>query len=671
MGAFSAAPNTKPPKELLPDTEKARKELKLLWISCGDADGLMGFSKRTHEYLEAEKVPHLFYVEKGGHDFKVWKNDLYWLSQLLFQPEPRVEGLPLPESMAGGSLEELVTRAWHSGKTLPVEIAKQYPPRRIQCIRNDTGYNVLIDIAHQCSFLYMWNVPPVLHQLGYRSVSSQASLDTVLDSAGQSRIRIPFDPANSIYPFGWYPNFKYNVVITQQGDPNAPEYTDAECQALIDFVSQGGGLYILGVPTGRGAAEKWSLNKLAERLGGRLTSQRTQYRSNQYAVLSVSDDWEVSDRDSEGRAIRARREFGKGRVVLSGSLEELRIERPRGQNPDAAQRTNYEEKNNALRQTMSWLCEEQTPVGGEPRLPQTMYGGGAIYPELEGGTEGMIIYYAPNLNKKLIDCVEVEFPKVTRQILEWLPSDPTDEPMYLILSAGGGGGWAVNAFRPKENGIISMDEMGLISIYAHELTHTLGGPSNAQGVKAGESPFDNQGEAHAGWYQGKIDALYQESLREASVKNCQNFFRSDKFRQLDIKRYKYDTAYEEEMGKGADWSKIWYIWQRLDDLYGPTWYPRWKHTQYTRWADEPRRRLTFEESIEDMSIAVGEDLFPFFIELNTSLDRKEMGKVRFAGEELSLPPADIPVIAPGKVRLEPIGDYRLPLGVTTGTLAEE
>lgn len=98
VGGFSSAPNTKEPQKLVPDPEKARKELKLLWMSCGDEDGLISFSKRTHEYLEKEKVPHLFYVEKGRHDFKVWKNDLYWLSQLLFQSAPKVEGLPLPES---------------------------------------------------------------------------------------------------------------------------------------------------------------------------------------------------------------------------------------------------------------------------------------------------------------------------------------------------------------------------------------------------------------------------------------------------------------------------------------------------------------------------------------------------------------------------------------------
>ena len=85
VGAFSAAPNTKEPQLLLPDPSKA-KELKLLWISCGDQDRLMPFSKRTSDYLTDNKIPHIFYVEPGGHDFKVWKNDLYLFSQLLFKP---------------------------------------------------------------------------------------------------------------------------------------------------------------------------------------------------------------------------------------------------------------------------------------------------------------------------------------------------------------------------------------------------------------------------------------------------------------------------------------------------------------------------------------------------------------------------------------------------------
>lgn len=86
VGGFSSAPNTKEPQELVPDPEKAKEQLKLLWISCGDADRLLRFSSRTHEYLVENGVPHIYYLETGGHDFKVWKNGLYMFSQLLFKP---------------------------------------------------------------------------------------------------------------------------------------------------------------------------------------------------------------------------------------------------------------------------------------------------------------------------------------------------------------------------------------------------------------------------------------------------------------------------------------------------------------------------------------------------------------------------------------------------------
>ncbi|MET0464546.1 MAG: alpha/beta hydrolase-fold protein [Chitinophagaceae bacterium] len=86
VGGFSSAPNTKPPKELLPDPAAAIDKLNLLWISCGDNDGLLINSKRTHDYLVLHNVPHIYYLEPGVHDFKVWKNGLYMFSQFLFKP---------------------------------------------------------------------------------------------------------------------------------------------------------------------------------------------------------------------------------------------------------------------------------------------------------------------------------------------------------------------------------------------------------------------------------------------------------------------------------------------------------------------------------------------------------------------------------------------------------
>jgi len=86
VGGFSSAPNTKRPEELVPDPEIAKQKLKLLWISCGDSDRLITFSKRTHDYLFEKNIPHIYYIEPGVHDFKVWKNGLYMFSQFLFKP---------------------------------------------------------------------------------------------------------------------------------------------------------------------------------------------------------------------------------------------------------------------------------------------------------------------------------------------------------------------------------------------------------------------------------------------------------------------------------------------------------------------------------------------------------------------------------------------------------
>lgn len=86
IGGFSSAPNTKKPELLVPDPSEAKRKLKLLWISCGDNDNLISFSSRTHNYLYEKGVPHIYYIEPGVHDFKVWKNGLYMFSQFLFKP---------------------------------------------------------------------------------------------------------------------------------------------------------------------------------------------------------------------------------------------------------------------------------------------------------------------------------------------------------------------------------------------------------------------------------------------------------------------------------------------------------------------------------------------------------------------------------------------------------
>jgi enterochelin esterase-like enzyme len=82
VGGFSSAPNTKKPAELLPDPAAA-KQLKLLWLSCGNQDGLIRISQGFHRYLKEKNVPHIWHVTAHAHDPPEWKQALYWFVQQL------------------------------------------------------------------------------------------------------------------------------------------------------------------------------------------------------------------------------------------------------------------------------------------------------------------------------------------------------------------------------------------------------------------------------------------------------------------------------------------------------------------------------------------------------------------------------------------------------------
>jgi len=87
VGGFSSAPNTMKPEELVPDAAKAKEQLKLLWLSCGNKDGLINISQRTQRHLKEQGVPHIWNVDSHGHDATHWRNNLYQFAQLIFNDE--------------------------------------------------------------------------------------------------------------------------------------------------------------------------------------------------------------------------------------------------------------------------------------------------------------------------------------------------------------------------------------------------------------------------------------------------------------------------------------------------------------------------------------------------------------------------------------------------------
>lgn len=122
VGGFSSAPNTKAPEELVPDPKQTTEKLNLLWLSCGNKDGLIRFSQRLQRYLKEHDVPHIWNVDSHGHDATHWRNNLYHLTQMLFQPKSKRETQPQP------TVAPLPSEPAPNGETLPDGIKDDFKP---------------------------------------------------------------------------------------------------------------------------------------------------------------------------------------------------------------------------------------------------------------------------------------------------------------------------------------------------------------------------------------------------------------------------------------------------------------------------------------------------------------------------------------------------------------
>ncbi len=93
----SPRPPTRNLPELVPDPAATREKLKLLWLACGNQDGLIRISQGLHKYLKENNVPHVWHVDSHGHDGTEWAKNLYLFAQHIFKTPATVS------ASAGGS----------------------------------------------------------------------------------------------------------------------------------------------------------------------------------------------------------------------------------------------------------------------------------------------------------------------------------------------------------------------------------------------------------------------------------------------------------------------------------------------------------------------------------------------------------------------------------------
>lgn len=85
VAGMAAAPNSKAPAQLVPDAAAVKDKLKLLWISCGNKDGLIRISQGFHAYFKEKGIPHIWNVDGHGHDGPEFAANLYHMAPHLFK----------------------------------------------------------------------------------------------------------------------------------------------------------------------------------------------------------------------------------------------------------------------------------------------------------------------------------------------------------------------------------------------------------------------------------------------------------------------------------------------------------------------------------------------------------------------------------------------------------
>jgi enterochelin esterase-like enzyme len=73
--------------DVLKDSARLNKNLRMLWISCGTADTLFASNEQFSKLLGQHGIKHTFLPEPGAHWFRVWRKDLHAIAQTLFKAQ--------------------------------------------------------------------------------------------------------------------------------------------------------------------------------------------------------------------------------------------------------------------------------------------------------------------------------------------------------------------------------------------------------------------------------------------------------------------------------------------------------------------------------------------------------------------------------------------------------
>lgn len=404
----------------------------------------------------------------------------------------------------------------------------------------------------------------------------------------------------------------FNLLIIPQGATPCP-YTQADIRLVTKFVKEeGGGLFLIGnygVPKGE---RDFMLNRLTEALGIKFLGEKTKGKLKLSVNPIVKDDIEIEGRasgilqwkkteqwiplivDENNKAVAAIREFGKGRVAVvhgSGLF---------GDKPKEGEAINAR----WICPLLKWLSENKKIDPDKPLLGKP--------PEREKRVRGLIVQFSSYLERYADEIVELYF-RVAKE-MEEIMGVPLAEGMNttLILLPTGGGGFSSGVALGIGVwwGGFPEERYPMIELIAHEATHSW--------VLPFPEPLWNEGIAtYIGIEIGKRLGYVEEGerSRQGWAEACERL--DPAYRSVDISQPEPPGLHDVYMGK-----PMW-IWDRLREKYGDGIIARYFRTKRKFIEEGKLKEYTAHDCVAVLSIAVGEDLFPWFQSLGINVSKEK------------------------------------------------
>ena len=388
-----------------------------------------------------------------------------------------------------------------------------------------------------------------------------------------------------------------NLLLLTGGDRHIP-YDRGALDNILGFVEGGGTVLMMAdgakqQPRGAAVVEMFGAGLDAEPAKkpatgvGPLTGANITYRGG--CTLDLDDSWVTLVQDAKQRPLLARREWGEGHVVI-GSRGLF------GQRPDASDPINAIWIKPLLVELAS-----QKPI--DPDHPPR-----ATWAELTKEVGPLTLEFHEG-TARFADKIVEEYFLVRPHLVEITGVEPSPGMIkkLLILPTGGGGfssgaRIAIGAWW----GDYPNQRYPMVELIAHEAGHSW--------VLPFAEPLWNEPIAtYLGILVGKRLGMPEaEQTLQRAISNA---------RKLDETLKTLDP-----LAEGAErnliWGKSYFVFEELERIHGPGALAKYFRTKRAV-LGASRKRYSMDDCVAVWSLAVGEDLFPWFQSLAFSVDRSD------------------------------------------------